>query len=82
MGFELDNWGSNSGRVSDFSLHCRIQTGSGTHAPPYQMGTGSPSVGIKRPEHEVDHSPPFNAEALTRKVLPLLPLRLYDVVLS
>jgi hypothetical protein len=30
--------------------------------PPIQWVTGALSLGVKRPRHEADHSPPFSAE--------------------
>jgi len=43
----------------DFSL---LQTGSGNHHTSNSNGTGTFFPGLKRPEREVDHSPPFSAE--------------------
>jgi len=34
----------------------------GTTPPPIQWVPGAPSLGIKRPEHEADHSSPSSAE--------------------
>jgi hypothetical protein len=45
----------------NFSLHQRVQTGSGAH-PAYTMGTRDSFPGVKRPEREADHSPPPSAE--------------------
>jgi hypothetical protein len=50
-------WGS-----TDFSLHHRVQTGSGAHPASYPMGTEGSFSGIKRPGRETDHSPPSSAE--------------------
>jgi hypothetical protein len=36
------------GRDRKFSLHHRIQTGSGAYPPSYQMGTGALSKGVKQ----------------------------------
>jgi hypothetical protein len=49
-------------RAENFSLHYRVQNGSGVHPASYQMGTGGFSLGVKRPGHEADHSPPSSAE--------------------
>jgi hypothetical protein len=46
----------------DFSLHNRVQIGSGAHPAPYPMGTRDSYPGEKRPGHEADHSPPPSAE--------------------
>jgi hypothetical protein len=48
--------------AGNFSLHHRVQTGSGSHPASYPMGTGAVSLGIKRPGRKVDHSPPSSAE--------------------
>jgi hypothetical protein len=60
LGYGLDNRGS---RVrfpvgaGNFSLHHRVQDGSGAHSASYQMGTRS-----SFPWREADHSPPSSAE--------------------
>jgi hypothetical protein len=50
--------------VENFSLHHRVQNGSGAHPiqPPIQWVPGALSLGVKRPEREADHSPPSSAE--------------------
>jgi hypothetical protein len=48
--------------AGNFSIHHRIQNGSGAHPASYPIGTGALSVGVKRPGREADHSPPSNAE--------------------
>jgi hypothetical protein len=66
----------------NFSLHHRVQTGSGAHAAPSPMGTGGCSPGA-RPGRETDHSPPSNAEVKEYVRLYLhSPIRLHGVVLS
>jgi hypothetical protein len=50
--------------AENFSLHHRVQTGSGAHPASCPMGTryqGAFSLGIKRPGFEADHSPPSSA---------------------
>jgi len=42
--------------------HHRVQTGPGAYPASYPMGTGGSFLGVKRPEHEADHSPPSSAE--------------------
>ena len=42
-------------------LSAPVQTGPGAHPPSYTKGTGS-FPGVKRPEPDVDHSPPSSAE--------------------
>jgi hypothetical protein len=49
-------------RAGNFSPHHLIQTGSGAHPASYPMGTRSSSLGVKRPGHWGDHSPPSSAE--------------------
>jgi hypothetical protein len=46
----------------NFSLHHRVQNGSGAHAASYPMGTRGSFPGIKRPGHEADNSPPSSAK--------------------
>jgi hypothetical protein len=65
IGYELDDPGSRvrfPAGVGNFSLHHRIQTGSGAHPASYSKGTGDLSLGVKRPGREADHSPPSSAE--------------------
>jgi len=45
-----------------FSLHHRVQTGSGAHAASYAVGTGGSFPGVKRPGREAHHSPTSSAE--------------------
>jgi hypothetical protein len=40
-----------------FSLHPRVQTGSGFHPASYPVDTGALSPGVKLPMREADHSP-------------------------
>jgi hypothetical protein len=63
LGYGLDDQGSRvrfPAGAGNFSLHHRVQNGSGAHPPSYPRGT--PSLGVKRPGHEADHSPPSSAE--------------------
>jgi hypothetical protein len=46
----------------NFSLHHRVQTGSGSHAASYPMGTRGSFLGVKRPVSEADHSPSSSVE--------------------
>jgi hypothetical protein len=48
--------------AGNFSLHHRVQIGSGATQPPIQGVPGAPSLGVKRPGREVDHSPPSSTE--------------------
>jgi hypothetical protein len=86
LGYGLDDRGS---RVLfpeggwEFSLHHRVQNGSGAHPASYTMGTRRSFLGVKRPRREADHSPPSSAEVkneLSYTFTP--PIRLHGVVLS
>jgi hypothetical protein len=46
----------------NFSVHHRVQTGSGAHLASYPMNTRGSFPGVKRPGRETDHSPPSSAE--------------------
>jgi hypothetical protein len=48
--------------AENFSLHHRVQNGSGSHPTSYPMGTRGSFPGLKRPRREADHSPPYSAE--------------------
>jgi hypothetical protein len=48
--------------AGNFSLHHRVQNGSGAHPASYPMDTGAFSLAVKRPGREADHSPPSSAE--------------------
>jgi hypothetical protein len=60
LGYGLDDRGSRvrfPTGTGNFSLHHRVQNGSGSHPASYPMGTRGLSLGVKRPEREADHSP-------------------------
>jgi hypothetical protein len=66
----------------NFSLHHRVQNGSGAHQPPYPIGNGAVSLGVKRPGRETDHSPSSSAEVKEYLELCLhSPIRLHGVAL-
>jgi hypothetical protein len=46
----------------NFSLHHRVQNGSGAHPASYQMGTRGSFAESKEAGLEADHSPPSSAE--------------------
>jgi hypothetical protein len=48
--------------VGNFSLHHRVQTGSGALTASYPMGTRGSFLGVKGLRREADHSPPSSAE--------------------
>jgi hypothetical protein len=65
LGYGLDDRGSRVrflAGAENFSLHNRVQKGSGAHPASSPMDTGTLSLGVKRPVHEADHSPPSSAE--------------------
>jgi hypothetical protein len=65
LGYGLDDQGSRvriPAGAGNFSLHHRVQNGSGAHPVSYPMGTRGFSLGVKRQGHESDHSPPSSAE--------------------
>jgi hypothetical protein len=71
-------------RAGNFSLHHRVQTGSGDHPSSYPMGTGGLfRWGLKRPGHEADHSPPSSAEVKNAwRYISTSSIRSHGVVLS
>jgi hypothetical protein len=52
-----------------FSLLQNGHTGSGTHPASYIMGTGSCSLGVKRPGREAYRSPPSGAEVMNGEAI-------------
>jgi hypothetical protein len=48
--------------TGNFSLHHRVQNGSGAQPSSHTMGTRGSFRGGKAARHETDHSPPSNAE--------------------
>jgi hypothetical protein len=64
--------------AGSFSIHHRVQTGSGTQRVP-----GALSLGVKRPGREADHSPPSSAEVKNGWSYTFTsPIRLHSVVLG
>jgi hypothetical protein len=62
LGYGLGDRGSRvrfPARAGNFSLHHRVQNGSGVHPASY---SGALSLGVKRPGREADHSPPSSVE--------------------
>jgi hypothetical protein len=65
LGYGLDNRGFRvqfPAGAGNFSLHHRVQNGSGAHEASYPMGTRGLSLGVKRPGREADHSPASSAK--------------------
>jgi hypothetical protein len=59
-----------------------VQTGSGTHPAFYPRGVGCFFLGVKRPEHEVDHSPSFSVDVKNAwNIISIPPISLHNVVL-
>jgi hypothetical protein len=50
-----------TGGARNFSLHHRVQNGSGPTQPPIQWVPGALSLGVKWPGREADHPPPSSA---------------------
>jgi hypothetical protein len=69
--------------AGNFSLHHRVQTGSGVHKASYPMGTGGFFPGVKRRGREADHSihlVPMSKNSWIYTSTPLI--RLHSVVPS
>jgi hypothetical protein len=85
LGYGLDDRGSRfrfPAGAGNFSLHHRVQNGSGASPASYPMGTRGLSLGVKRQGREADHSPPSSAEVKECVELYLhSPIRLHGVVL-
>jgi hypothetical protein len=67
LGYGLDDRGSRvpfPAGAGNFSLHRRVQNGSGVHLASYPMGIRGSFPGVKRPGRETDHSPPSSAEVI------------------
>jgi hypothetical protein len=65
LGYGLDDRGSRvrfSAVAGNFSLHHRVQNGSGVHPASYPIGTSGSFPGGKAAGREADHSPPSSAE--------------------
>jgi hypothetical protein len=63
--YELDDRGSRvrfPAGAGNFSLHHRVQNGSGAHPASYPVGIGGSFRGVKRPGREADYSPPSSVE--------------------
>jgi hypothetical protein len=72
MGHGLEVWGSTSGGAREFSLLPRVQTGYGTYAPSYPVGTKGSFCGGKRAGRDADHSFPSNAKVKDAELLYFL----------
>jgi hypothetical protein len=69
--------------AGNFSLHHRVQTGSGAHPASYTRVTRGSFPGGKAAGGEADHSPPSSAEVNECVELYVhSPIRLHGVVLS
>jgi hypothetical protein len=69
--------------AGNFSLHHRVQNGSGAHPASCPMDTRGSFRGVKLPGRESDHSSPSSAEVKNAwSYTSTLPIRLYGVVLS
>jgi hypothetical protein len=64
LGYRLDNRGSRvrfPAGVRIFLCTTASRTALGSTKPPTQWVPGAPSMGVKRPGREADHSPPSSA---------------------
>jgi hypothetical protein len=65
LGYGLDDRGFRfrfPAGAGNFSLHYRVQNGTGAHPASYPTVPGALSLGVKRPGREAGHSPPSSAE--------------------
>jgi hypothetical protein len=65
LGYGLDDRGSRvryPAGARNFSLHHRVQNGSGAHPASYPMSTSGSSLRVKQPGREADNSPPSRAK--------------------
>jgi hypothetical protein len=65
LGYGMDDRGFRvrfPAEAGNFSLHHRVQNGSGPTQSPIQWVPGALSLGVKRPGREADHSPPSTTE--------------------
>jgi hypothetical protein len=75
--------GLNSQADRYFSLHHRVQTGSGTPSASYEMITEGSIHGIKRPMGKADRSPPSSAKVKNAwNYTSIPPVRIRGVVLN
>jgi hypothetical protein len=86
LGYGLDDRGSGvrfPAGAGKFSLHHRVQNGSGAHTASYPVNTRVCFPGVTWPGCEADHSPPSSAEVKEWVELYLhSPIRLHGVVFS
>jgi hypothetical protein len=87
LGYGLDDRGCRvrfPAGTGNFSLHHRVQDGSGAHPASYPMGARCGlSMGVKWPGREANHSPPSSAEVKNAwNYTSIPPIRLHGVVLS
>jgi hypothetical protein len=86
LDYGLDDRGSRvrlPAGAGNFSLHHRVQNGSGDHPASYPMGTGALYLGVKQLGREADHSPPYSAEVKNAwSYTSTPPIYLHGLVLS
>jgi hypothetical protein len=84
MGWTIGVLGFDSRRGLGIFLFTTVsRTVLGPTQPPIQWVPGAPSLGVKRPGREVEHSPPSRAEVKNAwSYTSTLPVRLHGVVLS
>jgi hypothetical protein len=62
QGYGLDDWGFESLQGLEMFFTTESRPAPGPTQPLIQWAIGVPSVGVKRPGSEADHSPPSHAE--------------------
>jgi hypothetical protein len=84
LGYGLDDRGFEPRQgVSIFFFTTASRPALGPTQSPIQWVRGVPSLGVKRPECEADHSPPSSAEVNNaRNYTSISPIRLHGEVLS
>jgi hypothetical protein len=73
MGYALDCWGLIPRKGKIFLLSIAATPATGSTQPPIHWVLGALSLGVKKLEHEVDHSPLSSAEIKNGGAIPPLP---------
>jgi hypothetical protein len=70
--YGLDARGSNPGKGKIFLFYTASEQALGPTQPPIKWVPGDLFLGVKRPRHAADHSPPSNAEVTNGGTVPPL----------